>query len=89
MADTANLEELRELFHSFPLEGVTTNPTILAKGGLPLSKAVPAILEIVGNKMMHMQMHTEPAFAQANTGSVAIAPRTSWPKRRVTANVFR
>ena len=61
MADTANLEELRSLFHHFPLEGVTTNPTILSKGGLPLSKAVPAILEIVGNKMMHMQMISDSA----------------------------
>ena len=28
MADTANLDELRELYTFFPLEGVTTNPTI-------------------------------------------------------------
>jgi len=61
MADTANLEELRELFFYLPLEGVTTNPTILSHGGLPLSKAVPAILEIIGEKMLHLQMMSERA----------------------------
>ena len=30
LADTANLEELKELFYYFPIAGITTNPTILA-----------------------------------------------------------
>jgi len=61
MADTANLDELRELFFYLPLEGVTTNPTILSNGGLSLSKAVPAIQEIIGEKMLHLQMISETA----------------------------
>jgi len=61
MADTANLEELRELFFYLPLEGVTTNPTILSHENLPLSRSIPAILEIVGEKMLHLQMISERA----------------------------
>lgn len=55
MADTANLEELQELYKFFPLEGVTTNPTILKHSGMKLSVAIPKILEVVGNGMIHIQ----------------------------------
>ncbi len=55
MADTANLEELQELYKFFPLEGVTTNPTILKHSGMKLSVAIPKILEIIGNGMIHIQ----------------------------------
>ena len=56
MADTANLEELKELFFYLPLEGVTTNPTILSKENRPLSQTVGGVLDIIGDKMLHLQM---------------------------------
>ena len=56
IADTANTEELKKLFYYFPLEGVTTNPTIMAMAGKPLSQLVPELKEIVGDKMLHIQM---------------------------------
>lgn len=56
MADTANLDELRELYTFFPLEGVTTNPTILSHAGNKLSIAIACIQELVGNGMVHVQM---------------------------------
>jgi fructose-6-phosphate aldolase 2 len=56
MADTANLEELRELYTFFPLEGVTTNPTILNNSGYKLSLAIQGIQELVGTGMVHVQM---------------------------------
>lgn len=56
MADTANLEELRELYTFFPLEGVTTNPTILNHSGYKLSVAIEGIQELVGTGMVHVQM---------------------------------
>ncbi len=59
LADTANIEELKDLFYYFPLEGVTTNPTILKNAGKPLSVIIPELLEIVGDKMIHMQMISE------------------------------
>ena len=57
LADTANLEELRELFYYFPLEGITTNPTILKQEGKALSVIIPELLKIVGDKMLHIQMY--------------------------------
>ena len=57
LADTANTEELRKLFDYFPIEGVTTNPTILKEVGKPLSVIIPELMEIVGDKMLHIQMY--------------------------------
>ena len=56
MADTADLEELRKLYSFFPLEGVTTNPTILLHSGYKLSVAIEGIQELVGTGMVHVQM---------------------------------
>lgn len=56
IADTANIEELKQLFYYFPLEGVTTNPTIIAAENRPMSQILPELIEIVGDKMLHVQM---------------------------------
>jgi fructose-6-phosphate aldolase 2 len=56
LADTANIEELKKLFYYFPIEGVTTNPTIIAAEKKPLSQVLPQIIELVGDRMLHVQM---------------------------------
>ena len=58
-ADTADLEQLRFLFDYLPLRGVTTNPTILSRSGLKLTRAVPEIQKIVGNGSFHIQVKSE------------------------------
>ncbi|WP_289053809.1 transaldolase family protein [Carboxylicivirga marina] len=56
LADTADVEELKKLFYYFPVEGVTTNPTIIALAGKPMSIIMPELIEIVQDKMLHVQM---------------------------------
>ena len=56
MADTADLDDLKGLYQFFPLEGVTTNPTILNHAGNKLSVAVEGIQQLVGTGMVHVQM---------------------------------
>lgn len=56
LADTANIEELKDLFYYFPIEGVTTNPTIIAAEKKPMSQILPELIELVGDKMLHVQM---------------------------------
>lgn len=56
LADTADLQELKKLYAFFPLDGVTTNPTILSHGGLKLSQAIEGIQQLAGNGMVHVQM---------------------------------
>lgn len=57
LADTANIDELKELLFYFPLAGVTTNPTIIGAEQKPLSTILPQIIDLVGDsKMLHVQM---------------------------------
>ncbi len=61
MADTADIEALKMLYDFFPLEGVTTNPTILKQAEQPLSKAVDEIKKVIGEGMLHIQVMSETA----------------------------
>ena len=56
LADTADINEIKELFEFLPMEGVTTNPTIIKNTGLPLSKVIPEVQKCIGDKMLHFQM---------------------------------
>ena len=61
LADTANIDEIKDLFSYFPIEGVTTNPTILSHENKSLTKIVPEIQTLIGNKMFHIQTISEKA----------------------------
>ncbi|RKD91506.1 transaldolase family protein [Mangrovibacterium diazotrophicum] len=61
MADTADLAALKDLYSFFPLEGVTTNPTILKQSGNKLSVAIENILKLIGHGMIHVQVMSEEA----------------------------
>ncbi len=57
LLDTANLEDIRYFNTYYPIEGVTTNPTILSREGgdvLALLKEIRAI--IGGGKELHVQV---------------------------------
>jgi fructose-6-phosphate aldolase 2 len=59
LADTSNIEEIKDLFNYYPMQGVTTNPSIISQANKPLSKIIPEIQECIGNKMLHIQMISE------------------------------
>lgn len=61
LADTANLDEIKELFKFLPMEGVTTNPSIVKSEEKPLSVIIPELQECIGNKMLHFQIVSEKA----------------------------
>ncbi len=56
LADTADIEALKQLYEFFPLQGVTTNPSILKQSGLKLSEAIETIADIVGEGTIHVQV---------------------------------
>lgn len=57
LIDDANLERIKALYHYYPIDGVTTNPSILAKYGKPPYEALLAIREFIGNKAeLHAQV---------------------------------
>ena len=61
LLDTADLDAIRYFNTYFPIEGVTTNPTILAKEGGDVVAQLKSIREIIGNKELHVQV-TETEF---------------------------
>ena len=57
LIDDANIERIKELYKYYPIDGVTTNPSILAKYGKPPYEALLAIREFIGNKAeLHAQV---------------------------------
>jgi fructose-6-phosphate aldolase 2 len=57
MLDTANLEAIRKAVDLYPLAGVTTNPSIVAKENKPLKEILQGIREVIGSgRMLHAQV---------------------------------
>lgn len=55
--DSADLATIAALSPSLPLAGVTTNPSIMAAGGIGLKQLLPAMSEILGaNSRFHVQV---------------------------------
>ncbi len=57
LLDTANLDKIRYFNTYYPIEGVTTNPTILSKEGGDVVCQLMEIRKIIGNdKELHVQL---------------------------------
>jgi fructose-6-phosphate aldolase 2 len=62
LLDTANLDSIRYFNTFYPIEGVTTNPTILSKEGGDVVEHLKSIRKIIGDdKELHVQL-TETDF---------------------------
>ena len=55
--DTAQLADIERLSQSLPLAGVTTNPSLLAAGGIGLNQWLPSLIEHLGiSCRVHIQV---------------------------------
>ncbi len=55
--DTANLQEIKRAYEFYPMEGVTTNPSIISKEKEDFIKILKNIREIIGNdSILHAQV---------------------------------
>ncbi|HWO98525.1 MAG TPA: fructose-6-phosphate aldolase [Bacillus sp. (in: firmicutes)] len=62
LIDSANLNSIRELTEQFPIDGVTTNPTIVVKEQMPFLPLLKEIRSIIGEeKMLFVQTIGEKA----------------------------
>lgn len=57
LIDDADIERIKYLYNYYPIDGVTTNPSILAKYGKNPYEALFAIRDFIGNKAaLHVQV---------------------------------
>ena len=57
MLDTANIEAIKKGVDLYPLSGVTTNPTIVAREKRSLKSIISDIREVIGReRMLHVQV---------------------------------
>lgn len=55
--DDANLKKITEIYEYYPVDGVTTNPSILAKNGEPPYKVLQEIRNFIGTEQeLHVQV---------------------------------
>ncbi|BEU86570.1 fructose-6-phosphate aldolase [Selenomonas sp. TAMA-11512] len=56
LIDDANIESIKELYAVYPVDGVTTNPTILKKAGRPPYEVLKEIRAFIGYNDLHVQV---------------------------------
>ena len=57
LIDDADIDRIKKLYAYYPIDGVTTNPSILAKCGRPPYEALRDIRAFIGNKAeLHVQV---------------------------------
>lgn len=54
--DSADISAIKKLIEYYPVDGVTTNPSILLKAGRKPYEVLKEIREILGNKDLHVQV---------------------------------
>ncbi len=69
LIDDADIERIKAIYHYYPIDGVTTNPSILAKCGRPPYEALYKIREFIGNRaQLHVQVVSRTAEEMVKEG---------------------
>lgn len=67
--DDANMEKIREIYDYYPVDGVTTNPSILAKSGRNPYEVLKEIREFIGKEAdLHVQVLSRKAGDMVTEG---------------------
>lgn len=70
LLDTANVKDIARCFEFFPIAGVTTNPSLIAREGRPFHDILTDIRAVIGEEaMLHVQVmgpDAETFVAEAN-----------------------
>lgn len=65
LIDTADLAAIREIWRYYPVDGVTTNPSILAASGRAPFEVLKEIREVIGDADLHVQATARTAEGMA------------------------
>jgi len=87
LLDTANVDDIARCFDLYPVAGVTTNPTLIAREERPFHDILTDILKVIGERtMLHVQVlgpDAETMVAEANQLRDRLGPGI-FPKLPVT-----
>jgi len=61
LIDDANIEKIKAIYSVYPVDGVTTNPSILAKSGRKPFEVLSEIREFIRGDELHVQVVSESA----------------------------
>ena len=74
LVDTANLESIKKAYEVYACDGVTTNPSILAKAGEAPYKTLSAIREFIGaDADLHVQVTADKAEVMIEEAKAIVA----------------
>lgn len=69
LIDDANIEKIKAIYKYYPIDGVTTNPSILSKNGVAPYKALKEIREFIGKEAeLHVQVVSKTAEDMVKEG---------------------
>lgn len=69
LIDDADIERIKQIYHYYPIDGVTTNPSILAKCGRLPYEALQDIREFIGiRSQLHVQVVSTTAKEMVEEG---------------------
>lgn len=69
LIDDADIQNIKRIYRSYPMDGVTTNPTILAKCGRQPYDALREIREFIGSKAeLHVQVISDTTEGMVQEG---------------------
>lgn len=64
LVDSANIEHIKQINHNYPVDGVTTNPTLIAKENRDFYQLIKEIRTVIGeSKLLFVQTISEAADA--------------------------
>lgn len=62
LIDDVNIEKIRDIYDKFPIDGITSNPSILSRYGKQPYKVLKEIREFIGEEAeLHVQVISEKA----------------------------
>lgn len=69
LIDDANIDKIKEIYNYYPMDGVTTNPSILSKNGRAPYEVLKEIREFIGNEAeLHVQVVSTKAEEMVKEG---------------------
>ncbi|AIF53039.1 transaldolase family protein [Pelosinus sp. UFO1] len=81
LLDTAEVDFIKSANEYYPIDGITTNPTILAKGKRPYIEILQEIVSIIGSeKMLHVQV--------LSTNAKEIVKEAEYVNKVLSGNIY-